>query len=178
MPLFENYHGELCDYEISERSRPRVCPNCGKQRNLHRHGTRKRYAGFIQIKVGRFYCPDCKRAVTVLPRQLLSRFLNPMKELLKQLQAHLAGRKHDLSRQQIRHYMKRYQGHEAPLILLLRESRLLGWIPPAGKARAAMVITAALQAIAVEAEVLQDTYFAQFRRHLLAKQVYHANLKK
>ena len=41
-----------------------------------------------------------------------------------------------------------------------------------------MVITAALQAIAVEAEVLQDTYFAQFKRHLLAKKVYHAKLKK
>lgn len=169
MPLFENYQGEIRDYQVSESSRPRICPSCGKQRKLYRHGTRDRYAGYIQIKVGRFYCPDCKKAVTVLPRQLLSRFLNPLQELLRQLEAYLSGQKHRLSRQQIRHYLKRYQGHESPLILLLRESRLLGWIPPAGKARAAMVITATLQAIAVEEEVLQDTYFAQFRRHLLAK---------
>lgn len=41
-----------------------------------------------------------------------------------------------------------------------------------------MVITAALDAIEIEDAILQDIYFAQFNRHLLAKRVYHAKLKK
>ena len=114
----------------------------------------------------------------MLPRQLLSRFLNPLRDLLLMLKARLTGAAEACSRQLLRHYLARYYDHESPLILLLRESRLLGWIPPDPKERAAMVITAALQAIAVEAEVLQDTYFAQFKRHLLAKKVYHVKLKK
>ncbi|MPM78654.1 hypothetical protein SDC9_125665 [bioreactor metagenome] len=178
MPVFENYQGILSEYEVTERSRPQACPMCRVARKLHRHGTRDRYAGYCQIKVGRFRCPACKRTVTVLPRQLLSRFLNPLRDLLLMLKAHLTGAAEACSRQLLRHYLARYYDHESPLILLLRESRLLGWIPPDPKERAAMVITAALQAIVVEAEVLQDTYFAQFKRHLLAKKVYHVKLKK
>jgi hypothetical protein len=116
--------------------------------------------------------------VTVLPRQLLSHFLNPLKDLLLMLKAKLAGVSEDCSRQLLRHYLNRLKDHESPLILLLRESGLLGWIPPDPKERAAMVITAALRAIEIEAIILQDTYFAQFKRHLLAKRVYHAKLKK
>ena len=178
MPIFENYQGILSEYEVTERSRPRVCPMCKTARKLHRHGMRGRYAGYCQIKVGRFYCPACNRTVTVLPRQLLSRFLNPMRDLLLMLKSRLTAATETCSRQLSRHYLDRYREHESPLILLLRESGLLAWIPPDPKERAAMVITAALQAIAVEAEVVQDTYFAQFKRHLLAKRVYHVKLKK
>jgi len=169
MPVFENYQGPLSEYQVTENSRPRACPKCKAQRKLHKHGTRDRYAGYCQIKVGRFYCPACKKAVTVLPRQLLSRFLNPLRELLLKMKAHLLRTGESSSRQLLRHYLDRYRSHESPLILLLRESRLLGWVPPDEKERAAMVITAALEAIEDEATILQENYFAQFRRHFLAK---------
>lgn len=169
MPVFENYQGILSEYKVTESSRPRICPMCKAARRLHRHGTRTRYAGYCQIKVGRFLCPTCNRTVTVLPRQLLSRFLNPLRDLLLMLKAKLAGVSGDCSRQLLRYYLDRLRDHESPLILLLRGSGLLSWIPPDPKERAAMVITAALHAIEVEAKILQDTYFAQFKRHLLAK---------
>jgi hypothetical protein len=178
MPVFENYQGILSEYEVSENSRPLVCPMCKAARKLHRHGTRTRYAGYCQIKVGRFYCSVCQKTVTVLPRQLLKCFLNPLRDLLLMLKAKQAGVSQDCSRQLLRYYLDRLRDHESPLILLLRESGLLSWIPPDPKERAAMVITAALHAIEVEAKILQDTYFAQFKRHLLAKRVYHAKLKK
>jgi len=85
MAVFENYQGILSEYEVTENSRPRVCPMCKASRKLHRHGTRNRYAGHCQIKVGRFYCPGCHKTVTVLPRQLLSRFINPLRDLLVML---------------------------------------------------------------------------------------------
>ena len=91
MPVFENYQGILSEYEVTERSRPAACPMCGATRKLHRHGTRERYAGYCQIKVGRFRCTVCNRTVTVLPRQLLSRFLNPLRDLLLMLKARLTG---------------------------------------------------------------------------------------
>lgn len=178
MPVFENYQGILSEYEVTENSRPRVCPMCKASRKLHRHGTRNRYAGHCQIKVGRFYCPGCHKTVTVLPRQLLSRFINPLRDLLVMLRTKLTGPSEDCSRQLLQYYLNRLKDHESPLILLLRESGLLSWIPPETKERTAMVITAALDAIEIEDAILQDIYFAQFNRHLLAKRVYHAKLKK
>lgn len=178
MLVYENYQGIISEYEVTERSRPRLCPTCQSTHKLHRHGTRLRYAGYCRIRVGRFHCPVCKKTVTVLPRQLLSRFLNPLRELLLMIKARLEGATQGCSRQLMRYYLERYREHESPMIMFLRESGLLSWIPPDPKERAAMVITAALQAIAVEAEVTQDTYFAQFKCHLLAKRVYHVKLKK
>ena len=178
MPVYENYQGILSEYEVSEHSRPRICPTCRSTCKLHRHGTRPRYAGYCRIRVGRFYCPVCKKAVTGLPRQLLSRFLNPLRELLLMIKARQEGAAQACSRQLMRYYLERYREHESPMIMILRESGLLNWIPPDSKERAAMVITAALHAIAVEAEIAQETYFAQFKCHLLAKRVYHDKLKK
>jgi len=52
--------------------RPSECPLCGRKYPLRKHGTYSRYVyglfcDSIEIKVVRFYCPGCRRTVSILP---------------------------------------------------------------------------------------------------------------
>ena len=52
--------------------RPSVCPNCGRQHPLRKHGTYLRAVCDLQpapilIKILRYYCPKCGVTVSILP---------------------------------------------------------------------------------------------------------------
>ncbi|SES71539.1 DUF6431 domain-containing protein [Anaerobranca gottschalkii] len=104
-----------------------ICPMCKAHVNLEKKGFYKRYAitlhNIYQIKIRRYYCPCCKKTLSILPSFLLPRYQYSLEVIMECLEILILNKKQHVPfyRQLMFFYKKRFLKNLPKYIAFFRD---------------------------------------------------------
>lgn len=144
-----------------------ACPRCKAKVKLTRHGFYWRYIYLIKnavkVPVCRYFCPSCRKTISLLPTFLLPYFQLPLRVIIKLIQSIALGKKGflDLKRQHVQFVKKRFMNNLNWIEAFFRDKGFCGYIIQDKKEKAMKILELINTAATVE------TFSQRFHNHFL-----------